>query len=232
MAVNKQRNVSEGLWYKCETCNELKFSRKLARNLMVCSKCGYHFPISATSLLESIFDEDEFVKVQSQSEYVITGRLLLENYQAIAFAIDNPQLDQESLHQKQCLAFTDAVSFSIKDKIPFISVYDTISLVSDSIQPQIVSLANATNKLAENHIPHITVLTNLASTNSFVTYFPLGDIVIADSLNQDIKENSAKIKQNGVLTNKLDSNELMIDLKIDRRELADVLEKMVIFFSG
>jgi acetyl-CoA carboxylase beta subunit len=200
---------------------------------MVCSKCGYHFPIRASVLLQSIFNEDEFVRVESQSEFAVIGRLLLDDYQAIAIAIDNLQTDYESTHQKECLAFIDAVSLSIKERLPFISFYDAVPTVSDSIQPQIVLLADAINKLSELCVPHITVLTNVDSKkNSFVTYFPIGDIVIADIPNQDMKVTSTKTVngQNVFLNNQLDSNQLMIDLRIDRRKLADILEKFVIFF--
>lgn len=233
MANNKRRNVPNGLWYKCEICNELKFSRELARNLMVCSKCGYHFLIKATNLLKGIFDEDEFVRIRSRSNFATIGRLLLDDYQAIAIAIDNPQIDQNSIHKSECLAFIDAIELSIKERVPFISIYDTLKTSGFSIQSQkIALLADAVNRLSKMQIPHITVLVNTTPESDFITYFPMGDIVIADSPKPRLRENSAETKanRNGIPTNELDSNELLIDMRIDRRKIADILEKLVIFF--
>jgi len=225
--------VPDGLWYECKVCKEIKFNKELARNLMVCSTCGYHFPIKATNLLKNIFDEDEFVKIRL-SHLVTVGRLILDEYQAIAIAIDAPQIDQESIHKSECLEFIAAVELSIKERIPFVSIYDNFIASKFLIRPQIALLADAVNNLSKMHIPHITVLANADPEGGFVTYFPMGDIVIADSPRIHLGENSAetKINQNGTFTNGLDNNEVLIDMRVSRKKLADILEKLIIFFSS
>jgi len=228
---SKQKDSTNGLWYKCETCNEPRFSKELARNLMICPKCGNNFPIKAVDLVEGIFDEDEFSEIQSLSN-AKTLKLVLDIGNAIAIAIDNPQIDQESIHLSECLAFMDAVKLSVDEHIPFISIYANLTAYDFLIQPKIALLAAAVNKLSKQGIPHITVLANTNSKDSFITYFPMGDIVIADNPKNDSKANPEnKVNKNGIHNNELDSNEVSIDMRVDRRKLADVLENLIKFFS-
>ena len=43
-----RRQAPDGLWLKCNECGEIIYRQELVRNFWVCSKCRYHFPISAT----------------------------------------------------------------------------------------------------------------------------------------------------------------------------------------
>ena len=42
----KKKDMPEGLWTKCPSCAESLFEQALAKNLRVCTSCGYHFTIS------------------------------------------------------------------------------------------------------------------------------------------------------------------------------------------
>ncbi|HET6632715.1 MAG TPA: acetyl-CoA carboxylase, carboxyltransferase subunit beta [Rhodanobacteraceae bacterium] len=48
--------VPEGVWEKCAGCGAMLYRPELARNLMVCPKCGHHHPIAARERLEELFD--------------------------------------------------------------------------------------------------------------------------------------------------------------------------------
>lgn len=50
----------DALWSKCNVCSEIIYKRKLERNLNVCPKCSYHFPISAHKRLAIVADEGSF----------------------------------------------------------------------------------------------------------------------------------------------------------------------------
>ena len=45
------------LFTKCPTCSEVLFNDLLRNNLQVCTKCGYHFRISAVDRLRSLCDD-------------------------------------------------------------------------------------------------------------------------------------------------------------------------------
>ncbi|MCC7341032.1 MAG: acetyl-CoA carboxylase carboxyltransferase subunit beta [Bryobacterales bacterium] len=48
---------TEGLWFKCEECNEILWKKVLEENLSVCPKCGHHYQVSARRRIELLLDE-------------------------------------------------------------------------------------------------------------------------------------------------------------------------------
>ena len=52
----QESRVPEGLWVKCPSCGEVIYNKDLAASLSVCTKCGYHFRLSAIERLRSLFD--------------------------------------------------------------------------------------------------------------------------------------------------------------------------------
>ncbi len=48
--------IVEGMWVKCPVCRAIIFKREIERNLKVCVKCQYHFPMSVEERLELIVD--------------------------------------------------------------------------------------------------------------------------------------------------------------------------------
>ena len=56
-AVEDRRVVTEGLWIKCLGCKEPLWKKDLEANFQVCSKCSYHYKISAHDRLALLLDE-------------------------------------------------------------------------------------------------------------------------------------------------------------------------------
>jgi acetyl-CoA carboxylase carboxyl transferase subunit beta len=52
--------VPSGVWVKCKGCREPLFAAELERNLMVCPKCDYHFPLGAYKRIDLLTDEGSF----------------------------------------------------------------------------------------------------------------------------------------------------------------------------
>ena len=49
---DRKVDMPEGLWAKCNHCNEFIYRKEVLRNANVCPKCDYHFRISAAARLE------------------------------------------------------------------------------------------------------------------------------------------------------------------------------------
>lgn len=49
-----------GLWTKCRGCSEVIYTRELARNLMVCPKCQFHFKLDAEQRINLLADRHSF----------------------------------------------------------------------------------------------------------------------------------------------------------------------------
>ena len=58
LSGEKKRNVPEGLWTKCESCNSVLYRAELERTLEVCPKCGAHRGISARVRLNHFLDPE------------------------------------------------------------------------------------------------------------------------------------------------------------------------------
>ena len=53
-------NIVEGMWVKCPFCRAIVYQKEVDRNLKLCPKCDYHFPLSVAERIESLLDLQSF----------------------------------------------------------------------------------------------------------------------------------------------------------------------------
>jgi len=58
----KKKEMPDGLWTKCEECNEVLYNKVLDENLKVCQKCNYHFILSAPERIKMVMDDGTFTE--------------------------------------------------------------------------------------------------------------------------------------------------------------------------
>jgi acetyl-CoA carboxylase carboxyl transferase subunit beta len=56
----RKKEIPDGLWTKCEECQETLYNKTLEENLRVCPKCNYHFVLGAYERLNLLLDKDTF----------------------------------------------------------------------------------------------------------------------------------------------------------------------------
>ncbi len=56
-------NVPEGLWCKCDSCNEILYHTDLDNNLKVCPKCDHHHALGARERLHTLLDHESDVEI-------------------------------------------------------------------------------------------------------------------------------------------------------------------------
>jgi acetyl-CoA carboxylase carboxyl transferase subunit beta len=56
----RKKEMPEGLWTKCPSCDAYIFNKELEANQMVCKECSHHFNISASQRLVHFLDEGSF----------------------------------------------------------------------------------------------------------------------------------------------------------------------------
>src|SRR5437899_7759455 len=56
---------SGNLVVKCEKCKEILISREWEKNLRVCTRCNYHFKLSAYERIELLVDPGSFVETDA-----------------------------------------------------------------------------------------------------------------------------------------------------------------------
>ncbi|HYO55080.1 acetyl-CoA carboxylase, carboxyltransferase subunit beta [Archangium sp.] len=58
----------QGLWAKCENCDEIIYRQELEKNLNVCPHCDHHLPWPARTRLASLLDPDSFEEFDKELE--------------------------------------------------------------------------------------------------------------------------------------------------------------------
>jgi acetyl-CoA carboxylase carboxyl transferase subunit beta len=56
----EEPHVSDHLWVKCNSCNEMIYRKVIERNFQVCPKCNYHFQIPARRRIDCVVDPGTF----------------------------------------------------------------------------------------------------------------------------------------------------------------------------
>jgi len=64
--ILKHRDIPEGLWTKCEECGEIIYNKTLEEDFKVCSKCDFHFTLSAPERVAQLIDEDTFHEMDKE----------------------------------------------------------------------------------------------------------------------------------------------------------------------
>ncbi len=54
--IDEKKNVPEGLWHKCPSCQAVLYHSDLEKNFSVCPKCNYHHRITARTRLNWLLD--------------------------------------------------------------------------------------------------------------------------------------------------------------------------------
>ncbi|KAA0212687.1 acetyl-CoA carboxylase carboxyltransferase subunit beta [bacterium] len=69
-SLGSKRGAPDGLWMKCEACDNLVYKKVVEDAHHVCPECGFHFRISAAKRIEYLLDDGSFVEHFSNLESV------------------------------------------------------------------------------------------------------------------------------------------------------------------
>jgi acetyl-CoA carboxylase carboxyl transferase subunit beta len=64
----QKRNIPEGVWSKCTSCNAVLYKAELDRLLSVCPKCDHHMRISARKRIDCFLDKDNRAELGEEFE--------------------------------------------------------------------------------------------------------------------------------------------------------------------
>jgi len=66
----RKKEMPEGLWTKCDVCEEMLFQKELLEARKVCKKCGHHFRMSVAERIDSLLDPESFREVAADLEAI------------------------------------------------------------------------------------------------------------------------------------------------------------------
>ncbi len=208
--TEQRRNIPEGLWIKCPSCEAVLYRTDLDRNLDVCPKCDHHMRMNARQWLDALLDAEgryeigqEILPVDSlkfrdskkypdrlQDAMSSTGETdaLVSMGGAIhtipvvvsCFEFDFMGGSMGSVVGER---FSRAVRNAIEQKVPFISITASGGARMQEGLLSLMQMAKTTallTKLSEAKLPYISILTDPTMGGVSASFAFLGDVVIAE----------------------------------------------------
>jgi len=145
----KKKEMPDGLWTKCEGCNQPIYNKKLTDNLKVCPNCNFHFTLTAKERIDFLADKDTFQEYDAELSSVdplefcgpksykeklkadqdatglidaaITGAAKIENKNAV-LAVTDSRFIMGSMGSVVGEKITRAIESATKNKFPMIIV--------------------------------------------------------------------------------------------------------------
>lgn len=68
MTATRRAHIPEGVWTKCDSCEQVLYRAELERNLEVCPKCDHHMRIPARARLRAFLDKGSESEIGGEME--------------------------------------------------------------------------------------------------------------------------------------------------------------------
>ncbi|MBP7605481.1 MAG: acetyl-CoA carboxylase carboxyltransferase subunit beta [Giesbergeria sp.] len=205
-----RRQMPEGLWVKCPSCDKVLYKTDLEQNQCVCPQCGHHHRIGARARLDSFLDAEgryeigqevipvDALKFKDSRKYperlkealentgetdalvVFGGAVQSINLVAACFEFDFMGGSMGSVVGER---FVRGVENAIEQKVPFICFTATGGARMQEGLLSLMQMAKtnaALTRLAKKGLPYISVLTDPTMGGVSAGFAFVGDIVIAE----------------------------------------------------
>jgi acetyl-CoA carboxylase carboxyl transferase subunit beta len=201
---------TEGLWFKCDSCSAILWKKDLEQDLNVCSKCGFHFKITAAERLAALFDDGQweefsvglkstdalgFVDQKPYQERLAQAREKTGLHDAIICAEGNVEgrtvvigvmeyrFIGGSMGAVVGEKITRSVERAIERKCPLVVVSASggARMMEGMVSLiQMAKISAALTKLSQAKLPYISVLTDPTTGGVTASFAMLGDLNVAE----------------------------------------------------
>ena len=205
-----KKNIPEGLWCKCLSCQAVLYRTDLEQNMEVCPKCSFHNRISARARIDTILDKEKRKEIGAQIQPL--DSLKFNDTQSYADRIKSSQKDlnekdamvvmQGSIEGKPAVVaafefkfmggsmgsvvgekFVRGIQAAIKSKATFICVSASGGARMQEGLLSLMQMAKtsaALTKLSEAKLPYFSILTDPTMGGVSASFAMLGDVIIAE----------------------------------------------------
>jgi len=203
-------NIPEGLWKKCVKCDAVLYRPELEKNMDVCPKCDHHIRIGGAKRLEMFLDKGTATRIAEEVEPIdrlkfkdvkkykdrlataqkatgekdalvaMTGQLLGQDVVAAAFEF---KFHGGSMGYVVGERFTRAALYALEHRVPFICFSATGGARMQEALISLMQMAKTSaviEKLKQEGIPYISVITDPTYGGVSASLALLGDINIAE----------------------------------------------------
>ena len=205
-----KKNVPEGLWGKCPSCESVLYRTDLENNAEVCPKCNYHNRISARARLDLLLDPEGRAEIgaevlpvdalkfkdskryvdrikASQAEVGETDALLvmqgaIKTVPVVAAAFEFKFMGG-SMGSVVGERFVRGVQAAIEHRTPFICISASGGARMQEGLLSLMQMAKtsaALTALSRAKLPYISVLTDPTMGGVSASFAMLGDVIVAE----------------------------------------------------
>ena len=204
-AVKKE--LPDGLWVKCEQCNQMIYHKDLVKNLKVCPKCQYHFRIGAWERINYLLDPGSFqelftnitsgdpINFPGYQEKLAQVRKATELTEGVVTGVGNIGGVPLALGVMDFRFIGGSMGSAVGEKLVRIFEYAAeqgLPVVTFAVSGgarmhegilslmQMAATCQALNRVAEKGLLYISVLTDPTTGGVFASFASQGDIIIAE----------------------------------------------------
>ena len=205
-----KKNIPEGLWCKCPSCQAVLYRTDLEQNMEVCPKCSFHNRISARARIDSLLDKEKRKEIGLQIQPV--DSLKFNDTQSYA---DRIKTSQKDLNEKDAMVvmqglmegkpvviaafefkfmggsmgsvvgekFVRGIQAAIKAKATFICISASGGARMQEGLLSLMQMAKtsaALTKLSDAKLPYFSILTDHTMGGVSASFAMLGDVIIAE----------------------------------------------------
>jgi acetyl-CoA carboxylase carboxyl transferase subunit beta len=206
----KKREMPEGLWTKCPTCETMIFDKELDENLKVCSKCNHHFPIGSRERIHSLvetctFEEmdasmtsvdilnfkgastyksklDAYKKNTTLKDAVVTGLCKIGDHR-VALGVMDFNFLGGSMGSVVGEKLTRLIERGTEKGWPVIIISTSGGARMYEGMFSLMQMAKTSAALAyhaQKNLPYVSILTHPTTAGVMASYASLGDLILAE----------------------------------------------------
>ncbi len=205
-----KKELPNGVWIKCESCNEVLYMKELQKNMHVCSKCDHHFRITSDDYIAIITDQDSFKEINPNiqpidslkfkdskrysdriktavqktglAEAVKTGTCTIEQL-PVVLAVMDFRFIGGSMGSVVGEKIARATKLAIEKKHPLIIISASGGARMQESALSLMQMAKTSAylaRLADAKVPYISILTHPTTGGVTASFSMLGDVILAE----------------------------------------------------
>jgi acetyl-CoA carboxylase carboxyl transferase subunit beta len=206
----RKRDIPEGLWTKCPSCETMIFDKELDENLKVCMKCAHHFPIGSRERIHSLvetctFEEmdatmasvdmlgfkgastyksklETYKKNTTLKDAVVTGLCKIGD-QRVALGVMDFNFLGGSMGSVVGEKLTRLIERGTEKELPVIILSTSGGARMYEGMFSLMQMAKTSAALAyhaKRHLPYISILTHPTTAGVMASFATLGDLILAE----------------------------------------------------
>ena len=208
-ATKSKKETPDGLWHKCDNCNETSTIKDLKENFYKCPKCQYHERIGSKEYFQLIFDEGynrlfddlvsfdmlNFTDLKPYGERLDEAREKtgLDDAMAVAAGTVDEQpfvvaaMDFRfiggSMGSVVGEKISRAIDYSLEHKAPLMIISRSGGARMMEAAFSLMQMAKTSAKLSQlaaAHIPYISLMTDPTTGGVTASFAMLGDLNLAE----------------------------------------------------